>query len=105
MKVIKVLNGNPLNRVKIPLDFLENSQLSFQAKGMLGFLLANKEDDINVFDLVTKSKNGRDATRNTLNELIAHGYIYAVKLRNSAGQYYGIQYHIYPNGRKISDEP
>lgn len=98
---MKDLNGDPKKRVKIHSDFLHDSKLNFQAKGLLSYLLANKQDDLKTDDLVKRSKDGRDAIRTIIRELISHGYLLPEKLRNSEGQYCEIRYHIYSSGRKL----
>ncbi len=97
---MKIRNGNQLNRTKIQSDFLEDPRLSFAAKGILSYLLANKLDDFNTLDLYKASKNGRDATRNSINELIRYGYIQRERLKNSEGQFCGIKHYIYPYARE-----
>lgn len=98
---MKILNGNPSNRTKIQADFLNDSRLSFDAKGLLSYLLANKSDDFNADDLVNASKNRRDSTRRIIRELIRSGYIQREQLKNSEGKFCGIRHYIYPNGRNV----
>jgi hypothetical protein len=100
---MKILNGNPKNRVQLITDCLEDNRLSFGAKGIMCYLLANKLEHIDVANLVTRSKNGRDATRNIIRELIKHGYVFRETVKNSDGQFCGMQDYIYPSGRNLSD--
>jgi predicted transcriptional regulator len=100
---MKILNGNPSNRTKIQADFLYDNRLSFEAKGLLSYLLANKSDDFNAVDLVNASKNRRDSTRRIIRELIRLGYIQREQLKNSEGKFYGVKHYIYPNGRNANN--
>lgn len=59
---MKNLNGSTRNKVKISSGFLDDPRLSWDAKGMLSYLLANKKVDFDVSDLLKRSTNGRDST-------------------------------------------
>ncbi len=87
----------------MPSGFLDDPRLSWDAKGMLSYLLANKKADFDVSDLLKRSTNGRDSTLRRVNELIKHGYILRERLRNADGQYCGLKHFIYPHGRKPID--
>ncbi len=101
---MKKLNGNPSNRAKIQADFLNDSRLSFDAKGLLSYLLVNNSDDFNTDDLINASTNRRDSTLRIIRELIRFGYIQREKLKNSEGQFCGVRHYIYPNGRNVANE-
>ncbi|MYL43977.1 hypothetical protein [Virgibacillus salexigens] len=63
-------------------DFLWDKSLSLQAKGLLSIFLSNSTDwDTNMKEIIKRSKNGRDAHYNVVNELIKHGYFARVEIR------------------------
>lgn len=53
-----------------------DTRLSLQAKGLLCLLLSFPEAwNIRMHDIIRRSKNGRDATRSAVNELVQKGYL------------------------------
>jgi len=80
-------------------DILQNSNLSWAAKGMLVYLLHLPDNwQINVADLSNRSKNGRDGTAGIIKELMNTGYISRVKIKNEKAQFKGYDY-------TVTDEP
>ena len=68
--------------------FLNNPELSWQAKGLLSYLLSLPDDwEINVQDLKNRSKNGRDSTNGIIKELINQGYIVKEQPKDSKGKF------------------
>lgn len=56
-------------------SFLNDKEGSLQAKGLLSILLSNSDDwEIHMSEIISRSKNGRDAHYATINELIKLGY-------------------------------
>ncbi|MGA5691491.1 hypothetical protein [Cytobacillus pseudoceanisediminis] len=74
--------------------FLRDSEVTLQAKGLLSIFLSNHEDwEINMKEIISRSKNGRDAQYKVVNELIKHGYFARVEVRSSVGGgFEGIEY-------------
>lgn len=80
-------------------DTVNNSNISLEAKGLLLVFLSNSESwKIQMSNIIKRSKNGRDAHYRALDELIEHGYVARVEIRNSLGKYEKIEYI-------FSDEP
>ena len=80
-------------------DILQNSKLSWAAKGMLVYLLHLPDNwQINVADLSNRSRNGRDGTAGIIKELMTEGYISRVKIKNEKSQFKGYDY-------TVNDEP
>lgn len=76
------------NFVVLDKGFLNNPEISWQAKGLLAYMLSLPNDwTFNVEDLTNRSKNGRDATRNTLKELQGAGYIQKEQARSQQGKF------------------
>ncbi|PEL24326.1 hypothetical protein [Bacillus toyonensis] len=70
----------------------DDKKLTLQAKGLLGIFLSNKEDwKINMKEIITRSKNGRDAHYKIVNELIANKYFARLELRKE-NRYYKMVY-------------
>ncbi|MEU5428525.1 hypothetical protein ACH4UT_10355 [Streptomyces sp. NPDC020799] len=66
---------------------LEDSRLSFRARGILAFLLAKPDGWIARTEAIaTQGKEGRDAVRNAVKELKDVGYYRVVTERHSNGQ-------------------
>lgn len=77
---------------------LRDKNLTWQAKGMLSYLLSLPDDwKIYVKELSGRSKNGRDATGNILKELINKNYIVRSEKREK-GKFKGHNYDVYEKG-------
>jgi DnaD/phage-associated family protein len=83
MPIIKIGKKREQPFVQIDRGTIENPALSWQAKGLLTYLVGKPEDwTINVADLVNHATNGRDANYSILKELIAARYINRTMHRN-----------------------
>ena len=82
--------------------FLQDKNLSLQAKGLLAEILSNKADwRIYISELETRSTNGRDAHRKAYKELQEAGYIKIV--RKSDGKN-GVQTFVFAQDIPIKDK-
>lgn len=64
-------------------DFLWDKNITLQAKGLLSIFLSNADDwDLNMKEIIQRSKNGRDAHYKIVNELITHGYFARVEIKS-----------------------
>jgi len=79
----------------IPNALINDSEISFKAKGILIYLLS-KPDDWKVYesDIVNHSTDGRDKVRSGIKELLDAGYISRAQTRNESGQFEGIDYEV-----------
>ena len=60
---------------------LNDNTLTLQEKGLLAIFLSNAETfDIHMKEIITRSKNGRDAHYKVINSLIEHGYFARVEI-------------------------
>lgn len=76
-------------------DYLQDSLLSWKAKGMITYIMSLPEDwNLNISDLKNRSKDGRDATANGIKELIENGYCFREKKRSDSGLFVGYNYHV-----------
>jgi hypothetical protein len=81
----------------------EDNRLSFEARGVLGYILVKPDDwRINVTDLMKQGDMGRDKTYRILNELIETGYCERVELRDR-GRIVGYDYLI--NEEPCTEKP
>jgi hypothetical protein len=73
-----------------------DKRLSWKAKGLLGYFLAQEENFIPRFDTVLKqSTDGRDSTKAGIKELAMCGYLTIEKPRDEYGQIISTFYQIY----------
>lgn len=73
----------------------EDSSLSWKAKGLLAYCLSRPPGwEIRTFDLIKRSKDGRDAVFAGLRELEAAGYLKREQLTGDKGRFGTIQYLI-----------
>ncbi|WP_058710605.1 hypothetical protein [Paenibacillus jamilae] len=75
----------------------EDSRISWQAKGLLTYLIGKPDDWIvRIGDLVKRASNGRDAVYSIINELIDAGYIEREQVRgDGSGKFGDISYLVY----------
>ena len=84
--------------------------LSWQAKGLLAYLLT-LPDDWKVYprEIMKHAKNGRNAVYSTLRELIDNGYLIREQQRGESNQFKQVSYTVfeYPSSLKsvISNRP
>lgn len=79
-------------------EIINNSALTWQAKGMLAYLLS-KPDGWTFFedDLVKRSDNGKSSVRSILKELLETGYlIRGERMRDENGYWKGYPYTVEP---------
>jgi len=76
--------------------FLNDSNLTAKAKGILSYLLSLPDDwKIYEDEIITHFADGRDSIRNGIKELINNGYIEKERVRNQYGQLKGCNYSVY----------
>lgn len=80
------------NYVVLDKGFLKDKRLSWQAKGLLAYMLSMPNDWVfRIDDLKNRSTNGRDSTKNIIKELQEHGYIIKEQTREQ-GKFSNNQY-------------
>ncbi len=84
----------------------DDARLSFQAKGLLAYLLAKPDDwSVYVSDLVNRASDGRKAIYSMLKELEAHGYLSREFDRDSRGKIIGISYTLFERPQTVGNQP
>ena len=72
---------------------LKNKDVKWDAKGLHYYLLQLPEDwQINIADLVNRSKDGRDATTSPMKALIGAGYVVRQMSFDAKGKFDGYDY-------------
>ncbi|WP_424236398.1 hypothetical protein [Bhargavaea ginsengi] len=88
--------------------FLNNRELSWQAKGLLAYMLSLPNDwQFNVTDLKNRSRNGRDSTKAVIRELEEQGYIQKEQKRDG-GKFSGVKFIVLESpltGNPLTDNP
>lgn len=76
------------NYVVLDKGFLNDSHLSWRAKGLLAYMLSLPNDWLfSISDLAIRSKCGRDTTANIIKELTNAGYIHKEQGRTNLGKF------------------
>lgn len=82
--------------------FLQDKNLSLQAKGLLAEILSNKDDwKIYLKELEKRSKNGRESHSKAFKELKDAGYIRTILISKGRGS--GIERHLFAQDKPIPD--
>lgn len=82
--------------VMVNKTFVNDSSISWKAKGVLLYLLS-KPDDWKVYenDIVKHARDGRDSVRSAIKELIKAGYISRTRQRDEMGRLTVSEYVVY----------
>lgn len=76
------------NYTMISNSFLQDSNLSYEARGMAASLLSRPEDwVINIPNLMAEGNIGRDKVKKLIQELVDNGYMYKAQDRSSGGKF------------------
>jgi hypothetical protein len=93
--IIRVQKNKDNPYAMIDKRIFSNEELSWKAKGLLGYLLSRPDNwKIIIADLVKQSKDGRDSVYAGLNELIKARYIISERLRMEKGRYSSYEYTV-----------
>jgi DnaD/phage-associated family protein len=94
MSIVRVTKrDNPF--VQIDKRVFEDPELSWKAKGIMGYLLSKPDNwKTYIADLEKRSKDGRDSVRAGIKELEQRGYLVKVQLRDENGKFKGWEYEV-----------
>lgn len=93
------------NFTQVNNELLWNPELTLQAKGLLSIFLSNSDEwQLNMKEIIKRSKNGRDAHYKIVNELIEIGYFARVELLNDKFQFKKMIYLFSDNQSDIEEE-
>lgn len=75
---------------------LRNPALKWDAKGLHSYLMQLPESwRINIADLETRSKTGREGTSSAMNALVKAGYVYRERVHGKKGKFEGYDYRVF----------
>lgn len=90
-RIEKVNNYTPIHRWSA-----EDKRLSWEARGLLIFLLVKPDDwQVCLSHLINSSPAGRDKVRRIIKELTAHSYIVKKYIRDESGKFSAPEYIVY----------
>ena len=94
---VAVLICRQRGRVDSMSMMLNDDNLSWQAKGLLAYLLAKPDDwKVIISDLEKRSANGRDSVQNILKELQKKGYVERIQHKEaSTGRFTHVETVVY----------
>jgi DnaD/phage-associated family protein len=94
MSIVRVTKReNPF--VQIDKRVFEDPELSWKAKGIMGYLLSKPDNwKTYIADLEKRSKDGRDSVRAGIKELEQRGYLVKVQVRDENGKFKGWEYEV-----------
>lgn len=96
MAVFRKMKNKENPYVMIDRRLLNDTNLSWKAKGILAYLLSLPDDwKIYENELVKHSRDGKESLRSGIKELINAGYIERVQLRDEKGRMNGYEYRVY----------
>ena len=82
--------------VQVNMFFINDSLLSYKAKGVLLYLLSKPDDwVISIQDLMNHSTDGKTSIKSAIKELTLRGYIIRTRTKNKSNQFIGYDYAIY----------
>ncbi len=98
MSVIRITKQKNFSIISnIPLN---DSTLSFKAKGIWAYLMSKPDDwYVRIKHLATASLDRRDAVYSGIGELVKSGYMERVQLRDDTGKMSGVEYHVHEEPR------
>jgi hypothetical protein len=84
---------------------LNDKEATLQAKGLLSIFLSNSEDwEIHMANIISRSKNGRDAHYTVVKELIKLGYFARIQVLGEKGRFEEMVYLFSDIKRDVADE-
>lgn len=107
-KTIIRVNKNKENPyVQIDKRIFEDDRLSWKAKGLLGYFLSRPDDwEVSVYDLINRSKDGRDSVYAGMKELREVGYMDRIPDRNEKGRIVKHYYIVFESPKpQLTDFP
>jgi hypothetical protein len=84
----------------------QDSRLSFEARGVLAYLLSKPDDwTVDRDDLMREGGTGRDKMNKIIGELKKHGYLKRERLRDELGKWTGSAYIVYEDPDRTTENP
>jgi hypothetical protein len=94
------------NYTQVTNSLLNDKEATLQAKGLLSIFLSNSDDwEIHMDEIITRSKNGRDAHYKVVNELIELGYFARIQVMNSSSNRFEEMIYLFSDIKQdVADE-
>ncbi|MBG9452609.1 hypothetical protein ABE61_00535 [Lysinibacillus sphaericus] len=96
------------NFVVLDKGFLNDTRLSWKAKGLLAYMLSLPDDwSFSISNLASHSKCSRESTANTIKELAQAGYIHKTQIRTNHGKFGKLELFVFetPRAEPYSKKP
>ncbi|MFF2176457.1 DnaD domain protein [Lysinibacillus sp. NPDC058147] len=96
------------NYVVLDKGFLNDTRLSWKAKGLLAYMLSLPDDwSFCISNLATHSKCSRESTANIIKELSQAGYVHKVQGRTNMGKFRKVELSVFetPQVEPFSENP
>ncbi|MFT9820456.1 DnaD domain protein [Lysinibacillus sp. NPDC056185] len=96
------------NYVVLDKGFLNDTRLSWKAKGLLAYMLSLPDDwSFCISNLATHSKCSRESTANIIKELSTAGYVHKVQGRTNMGKFRKVELSVFetPQVEPYSENP
>ena len=85
---------------------LRDPNLSLKAKGLLAYMFTHSDQyKISIAGLAVCLKEGKDAIRSTINELIENHYVLRFQTKNKKNKYSQTKYYIFNVAQKSPNQP
>ena len=99
-------NVRRANYTQVTNSLLNDKEATLQAKGLLSIFLSNSDDwEIHMDEIITRSKNGRDAHYKVVNELIELGYFARIQVMNSSSNRFEEMIYLFSDIKQdVADE-
>ena len=94
--IIRTIKRNGGHFTQIDNLTLRDERLSYSARGLLAYMLSNKDDwKFTEYDLISKSPDGRTRVRSAIKELVDNGYLQKHQERGEKGKFATYIYTIF----------
>lgn len=99
----RIIQHRANNFVVMPKNIINDQNLSWRAKGIMSYLLAQADSwQFYQAEICKHSKDGLDSLAIGIQELEIYGYIFLDRIRDNTGKYIGREWNVYENP---SDNP
>jgi hypothetical protein len=95
--VVMIKRGNPsVNYTKVPNALMNDTSLSFEARGVLVYLLSKPAEwVVRMADIEKQGQIGKEKRQRIIKELVGSQYLIKDQLRGGDNQFAGVDYHVY----------
>ena len=103
--IIVLKKDNKRQYAQIEITILSDNRLSWGAKGLFAYMISKPPDwHLRFSDIQNRAKDGRDAVRSLIKELVEGGYLIMERKRDLDGKYY-MEYTLIETGQPEVGSP